>query len=300
MFVVLNAASGAQPTASVQAVIEAQLREAGRDHAVLASTVTGGLEAATRHAVELALARGGALVAAGGDGTLNRVAQAALEADLPFGAIALGTFNYFARAQALPLDVAAATRALLSPRLRAVQVGVVNGRVFLVNASLGLYPQLLADREQFKARFGRHRAVAFAAAIGTILQSRRRLDLAVEAQAGTRTLRTAALVVDNNRLQLEQLGLPEAEAVEQGRLVAMFVKPSAPGALLGLLARALLRGLAGTPEVERLAVRRLRVTLLGAAARATLSVAVDGETLRMSSPLEFSVAPRPLQLIVPP
>jgi diacylglycerol kinase family enzyme len=296
---VLNAASGAQSTATVQAAIESQLREDGRQHGILASTAAGGLEAATQRAVELARACGGAVVAAGGDGTLNSVAQAALQADLPFGAIALGTFNYFARAQSLPLEAAAATRAALSPHLRPVQVGLVNGRVFLVNASLGLYPQLLADREQFKARFGRHRLVAFAAAIGTILQSGRRLRLAVETAGEARTIRTAALVVDNNRLQLEQLGLPEADAVEQGRLVAMFVKPSAPGALLGLLARALLRGLDGAAEVERLAVRRLRVAPLGAAARATLPVAVDGETLRMSLPLEFSVAPRPLRLIAP-
>jgi diacylglycerol kinase family enzyme len=227
------------------------------------------------------------------------VAQAALAADLPFGAIALGTFNYFARAQSLPLDAAEAARAALLPGLRPVQVGLVNGRVFLVNASLGLYPQLLADREHFKARYGRRRLVAFAAALGTILRAGRRLSLVVETPRETRTILTAALVVDNNRLQLEQLGLPEAGAVEQGRLVAMFVKPAAPSALLRLLARALLHRLDGTREVERLAVRGLRVTLRGGPGRATLPVAVDGEPLRMSLPLEFSVAPRPLRLIAP-
>ena len=42
-----------------------------------------------------------------------------------------------------------------------MQVGLVNDRVFLVNASLGLYAKLLEDREAFKAQYGRHRWVAF-------------------------------------------------------------------------------------------------------------------------------------------
>lgn len=298
LFVVLNVASGTQ-SAATQAVIESALRDAGRRFEILPSSAPGGLQAATRSAIDLARGCDGGVVAAGGDGTLNAVAQAALASDLPFGAIALGTFNYFARAQSLPLDAAAAVRAVLLPGLRPVQVGLVNGHVFLVNASLGLYPQLLADREHFEARFGRRRLVAFAAALGTILRAGRRLHLRVETPRESRTILTAALVVDNNRLQLEQLGLPEADAVERGRLVAMFVKPAAPAALLGLLTRALLRRLDGTREVERLAVRRLRVALPGDRVRATLPVAVDGEPLRMSLPLEFSVAPQPLRLIAP-
>lgn len=249
--------------------------------------------------MQLARASGGALVAAGGDGTLNTVAQAALADDLPFGAIALGTFNYFARAQSLPLEPRAAAEAVLAPGLRPVQVGLVNGRVFLVNASLGLYPQLLADRERFKQRFGRSRPVAFVAALATILHAGRRLRLAVETPQDSRIVVTTALVVDNNRLQLEQLGLPEARAVEAGRLVAMFVKPASTGALIALLARALLRGIEGSEQVERLALRRLQVTLARGPAHAVVPLAIDGEPLRMQLPVEFTVAPRPLRLIAP-
>ena len=189
---------------------------------------------------------------------------------------------------------------MLSPQLRPVQVGRVNGRPFLVNASLGLYPQLLEDREQFKARFGRRRAIALVAALATIVRADTRLSLEIETADTRRVLRTAALVVGNNRLQLEQLGLPEAPAVDHGRLVAMFVRPTGTAALLWLLARAFAARLDGTREVERLTVPRLRVSLAGASRRALpLQVAVDGETQRMSQPLTFEVAPRPLQLIAP-
>ena len=85
-----------------------------------------------------------------------------------------------------------------------------------------------------------------------------------------------------------------------GRLVAMFVKPTATGALLRLLGRALLRQLDGTDEVERLALRRLQVTLAHGPPHASVPLAIDGEPLRMQLPVEFTVAPRPLRLIAPP
>jgi diacylglycerol kinase family enzyme len=297
---VLNVASGEHPGTPVRTTIETVLREAGRPFAVFDSDAPGGVANATRLAMERAREVDGAVVAAGGDGTLNAVAQAALAADRPFGAIALGTFNYFAREQALPLEPEAATRAVLSPQLRPVQVGLVNGRPFLVNASLGLYPQLLEDREQFKARFGRRRVIALLAALGTLVRADTRLALEIETADTRRVLRTAALVVGNNRLQLEQLGLPEAPVVDHGLLVAMFVRPTGTAALLWLLARAFAGQLDGTREVERLAIRRLQVSLAGARRRAPLRVALDGETLLMPQPLTFEVAPRPLRLIAPP
>jgi diacylglycerol kinase family enzyme len=297
---VLNVASGEHPGPPVRTTIESVLRAADRPFELFDSDAPGGVAVATRRAIERARAVEGAVVAAGGDGTLNAVAQAALAADCPFGAIALGTFNYFAREQGLPLEPEAATRTVLSPQLRPVQVGLVNGRLFLVNASLGLYPQLLEDREQFKSRFGRRRVIALLAALGTIVRADTRLALEIETADTRRVLRTAALVVGNNRLQLEQLGLPEAPAVDHGLLVAMFVRPTGTGTLLWLLARAFAGRLEGTREVERLAIRRLRVSLAGGARRRPpLRVAVDGETLLMPQPLTFEVAPRPLQLIAP-
>jgi diacylglycerol kinase family enzyme len=297
---VLNVGSGEHPGPPVRTTIESVLGAAGRPFEIFDTEVPGGIAVATRRAVERAREVDGAVVAAGGDGTLNAVAQAALAADRPFGAIALGTFNYFARDQSLPLEPEAATRAVLLPDLRPVQVGLVNGRLFLVNASLGLYPQLLEDREQFKSRFGRRRVIALLAALGTIARADTRLSLEIETADTRRVLRTAALVVGNNRLQLEQLGLPEAPVVDHGLLVAMFVRPTGTATLLWLLARAFAGRLDGTREVERLALPRLQVSLSGGARRrAPLRLAVDGETLLMPQPLTFEVAPRPLMLIAP-
>ena len=97
-----------------------------------------------------------------------------------------------------------------------MQVGLVNDRVFLVNASLGLYPQLLEDREAWKRRLGRSRLVALAAALATLLRAHRRLRLASSTAAAPRDVRTPTLFVGNNRLQMEQIGI-RSQAFDEGR-----------------------------------------------------------------------------------
>ena len=143
------------------------------------------------HAAEAARDNAGLLVAAGGDGTINAVAAAALRAGVPMGVVPMGTFNYFSREQGLDLDAEAAVlqllEALRAGELRPVQVGFVNDRVFLVNASVGLYPRLLAEREQATRKLGRSRAVAMAAAVWSMLRpsARRRWRVVVRARQGT-------------------------------------------------------------------------------------------------------------------
>ena len=167
------------------------------------------MQALAQQAVECARAERGVVVAAGGDGTLNTVAQAVLGSGCAFGVLPQGTFNYFGRNHGIPSDTAAATRLLLSARAQPVQVGLVNERVFLVNASLGLYPQLLEDREAWKQQYGRHRLVAFGSALATLLREHRQLRIRVERAGKAHVVRTPTLFVANNRLQLEQIGIDE-------------------------------------------------------------------------------------------
>jgi len=96
-----------------------------------------------------------------------------------------------------------------------VQVAAVKDRVFLVNASLGLYPDLLEDREAFKARFGRSRWVAFWAACTTLLRAQRRLRVHIEMGNAVRDLQALTLFVGNNRLQLQQLGAEPQDTVRR-------------------------------------------------------------------------------------
>ncbi|MES2423238.1 MAG: diacylglycerol kinase family protein [Pseudomonadota bacterium] len=299
LFIVHNAASGSQDTDATRQTIAEVLNAAGRTHHLRAVESGAQFQATVRRAVADAKASGGVVVAAGGDGTINAVAAATLGSGCPFGVLPQGTFNYFSRTHGIPLDAAEATQQLLSPQAWPVQVGLVNERVFLVNASLGLYPQLLEDREAYKSQFGRNRLVALGAGLVTLLREHRQLRLRIEQADCTRMQRTPTLFVGNNALQLAQIGMPEAPLLEQGLLAAIVLKPVGTLAMLGLLARGALGRLGEDDSVESFAFRSITVTPALPYGTRRVKIATDGEICWLKAPLVFRVAPEPLYLLKP-
>ncbi|KQW50834.1 MULTISPECIES: diacylglycerol kinase family protein [unclassified Roseateles] len=297
-FVVFNHASGRGDRDEVGPAVEAACATAGRRCELFPVDRPARLPEIARRAVQRAREAGGTVVAAGGDGTINGVAQAVLGSGCRFGVLPRGTFNYFSRTHGIPQDLDGALRVLLTEDAVAVQVGLVNERVFLVNASLGLYPQLLEEREAWKQQFGRSRLVALGAGVRTLMRGHRSLRLIIEQGGQSRQVRTATLFVGNNALQMEQVGLPEARAIDAGCLAGVVLKPVGRWALLALLARGAFGQLGAADQVQNFAFRRLTVTARSFGAR-RIKVATDGEVLRMQMPLRFEVAPHPLLLIRP-
>jgi len=259
LFIVLNAGAGRRDARETEATMRAILTQAARPHTILRSDRPQHLPALAQRAVQLAQAQQGIVVAAGGDGTINTVVQAVLPSGCPCGVVPQGTFNYFGRTHQIPEATGEATHALLHATVRPVQVGLLNERVFLINASLGLYPQILEDREGYKRRYGRHRLVALWAALMTVLRPPRRMALTLEHGGETRVMPTATLVVGNNWLQLAQLGIAEAPVVRQGQLVALVLRPMSRLALYGLVVRRALGQLGQAETVETFPFERLTI-----------------------------------------
>ncbi len=295
LFIVLNTGSGRGDAQALQDTIRRVLDEAGRRYQLMPVDDPSRLVATARDAVAQARQAEGIVVAAGGDGTLNAVASQVLGQGVPFGILPQGTFNYFGRRYGISQDTEPALRGLLGGELRPVQVGLLNGRLFLVNASLGLYPQLLEDREAYKQRFGRSRLVALWSGLVTLLRAPRQLSLRLEYEGRVRDLRAPTLVVGNNRLQLEHIGIDPTE-LDRNRLVAMATRPVGTLALYGLLLRGLFSRLGDAEHVVNFAFDRLAVSIRG---RRRVKVAMDGEISWMDAPLEFKVSETPLPLVVP-
>jgi diacylglycerol kinase family enzyme len=297
LYVVLNAGSGKDDADEAARQIAAILSEAGRAHDIVRIGASTSLEQATGHAVAAARRSGGIVVGAGGDGTLNAVAQAALRNGCPFGVIPQGTFNYFARAHGIPEETAEATRALLTANVRRVQVGLVNDELFLVNASLGLYPETLEVREEQKKRHGRRRSVALWATLITVLRGYRPMRLRIERGDEVRELSTLTLFIGLNALQLEQAGLDESSGAA-GPLTAIVLKPVSTARLLWLMVRGAMGELAHERGVETFGSSRLSVAPTNRRMQ-RIKVATDGETRWMRPPLDFRLASEPLLLLVP-
>lgn len=298
IFIVFNVGSGHRDANEEKTAIGGILREGGREFEFLESSGAEPLDKLAERAVALAKARQGVVAAAGGDGTINAVANAVLGSGCPFGVLPQGTFNYFGRDNAISQDSSKAAQVLLRGRISPVQAGRVNGRLFLVNASVGLYPQILEDREAWKSQLGRSRFVAFISGIASLLKARRQLRLQIESGGQSMSLRTPTLFVGNNRLQLTQVGIDvqHSQAVAQGQLTAVAVRPIGTLALFGLLARGMLGRLGEAEHIQSFSFRRLTVVPKG---MRRIKVATDGEIVWMQTPLVFEVAPQPLLLLVP-
>ncbi len=298
--IVINGRAGAAEGDARRGELEAALGAQGLAFEFFSAGGGDEMPDCAARAVQHAREKQGLVVAVGGDGTINTVAQALQGFEVPFGVLPAGTFNYFARAHALPEDPQGAVALWRQGDPQPVQAGWVNDRLFVVNASIGLYPKLLRAREEDNARLGRWRVVAAWAALRTVLRDNRSLPLDLDSDGRTERVRTPTLFVGNNRLQLEQFGLPQAQALHGGgALAAVRVRPLGRWQLIALALRGLMGSLGPAPEVSATLVRELRVAPRGRRAGRPLPVAFDGELCTMAPPLRFRVAPAALWLIKP-
>ena len=205
---------------------------------------------------------------------------------------------------ALHADQTEAVGLLLRAAPTPVQVARINDRVFLVNASLGLYPELLEDREAYKARFGRSRWVAFVAACATLLRAQRRLRLHIEMGGTARDVQTLTLFVGNNRLQLQQVGAEPEDTLAgtpgAGSMAALILRPIGTLSMIRLMLHGAMGTLGEAQSVERFEFHHMVVRPTLAPGRRLVKVAFDGEVRRMRAPLDFRVLEKPLYLLMPP
>lgn len=253
------------------------------------------LEQKAREALAAARADGGVVAVAGGDGTLRSVAQLAADSGVVMAAVPTGTFNYFGRNYRIPEEPEGALRIALKGIPRAVDLGEVNGQVFLINASYGLYSRLIRVREAYSRHWGRNRVVAILSTLIGLL--RRHPSLEVELSIGDQRQRvdTPMIFIGNNALQLRSVSLDVARCVQESRLAVVVMRPVRRWELLRLA----LRGLARQLEAEQSLDSFCADSLVISQRRRVVEVVLDGERLSLAMPLRFAIRRRALQLMVP-
>lgn len=296
-FILINAGSGNQDASAVEQAMHAVLTEFGQNHEFVHIGEAERLpELARRHAAQ-ARALDGALVVVGGDGTISGALEAALDEQCLFAVVPVGTFNYFARAHDISEDPAEATRTFLNGVATPVRIGLVGGRPFAVNASIGLHPKALEERERAQAKLGRSRFVSIGSALMTLLRGHRQLSLVLDHDGVIERQHSSTLVVANNPLQLEQVGVDEGVGSDPGRLTAITVAAAGIWSALGLFLRSALGRLSESANATTFSFERLSVSCARTYMSRRLKVAVDGEIHWHDPPLVFEAASRRLQLL---
>lgn len=234
------------------------------------------------------------IVAAGGDGTINSVAAAVLDTDKVLGVLPLGTLNHFAKDLGIPIELETAARTIIAGHTTEVDVAEVNGRVFLNNSSLGLYPMIVREREK-RQRLGFGKWPAF---IWATIQALRRyplLDIQLRVNDELLHRTTPFVFVGNNEYAMDLFNIGARDRLDKGVLSIYITQRTSRFKLITLALRAVLGNLRNDKDFLELRSNEVKI----ATRHKRLRVAFDGEIEVMKPPLEYKVRSRALRVIVP-
>lgn len=232
-----------------------------------------------------------AIVAAGGDGTMNAVIDGVIATGLPLGVMPMGTANDLARTLALPLDdLDACARAIAGGRTRRIDVGDVNGETYFNVASIGLSAelaqQLTAER---KRRFGK---LAYAITAFNVLLRARPFSATIRTREGAQKVRTMQIAVGNGLYYGGGNAVQEHATIDDGHLDLYSLEISDVWKL-ALMARSFRAGKHGLWSE----VRTDKCVEYEIATRKPMPVNADGEILTQT-PAKFSIRQRALSVFV--
>lgn len=234
------------------------------------------------------------VVAGGGDGTVNAVAGKLAGTDTPLGVLPMGTLNHFAKDAGIPLNLAAAVRNLFTGQVTRVDVGEVNGRVFVNNSGVGFYPHFVRQREE-QEKHGHVKRVAFMLALRAVVRRYIRLRIKVRMdQADALEHVTPFLFVGNNRYQTSGLRIGTRSGLDSGRLWVCTAPTLGRRHVITVAMRTLFGG-ATDQELSAFEAQELWVE----PGTARVNVSADGEVSIMDAPLHYKIRPRALGVVVP-
>ncbi len=290
--IILNAGAGRGNAPDQARRIEERFAASG----VPARAVLVGDGAQITQAAAAAVQAGAALVVAGGgDGTVSAVASRLAGTGIAMGVLPMGTLNHFAKDLAIPLQLDDAVATIARGRAIAIDAAEVNGRLFINNSSLGLYPDIVLDREHQRHRLGRGKWRALLAACVHAVRRYPVLTLEIELDGHAYERRSSFVFIGNNEYRMEGFTIGERASISGARLSLYVTQRTGRFGLLRLALRALAGRLRQARDFDMVTARSLVVRT----AQRRVRVATDGEVHLMQSPLHYRIRPGALRVIVP-
>lgn len=290
--VIINATSGAGDKEEVRERITDFFKSRDKDARILFAREGAEIETLTRRAVEEDCCP---IIAGGGDGTINAVASHVVGTNRTLGVLPLGTLNHFAKDMQVPLELEMAARVCLEGRVAHVDVGEVNGRIFLNNSSLGLYPSIVREREKLRHRLGHSKWRAFFWASLTVLKRYPFLSVRLSTDEKELARRSPFIFIGNNEYEMENFNIGSRACLDKGQLSLYIAHRTGRLGLVRLALRALFGDVRDEKDFDALCTKEIWIETR----RPRLRVATDGEVTIMQTPLHYRVRPGALRILVP-
>lgn len=291
MIVILNGGAAAANREKAR-VVEEAFRACGVDPVIEFAAPGDDLQAAARKA---AAGPHEIVVAGGGDGTLSAVASAVVEAGKVFAVLPMGTLNHFAKDLGIPLRLEDAVHTAALGRTIAVDLGAVNGRRFLNNSGLGIYPAIVQSREAQQAEFGRGKWPAFVRAAVTAFRQYPFMHLQITVDGQQLRRKTVFLFVGNNEYEFSGFRAGGRSCMDAGHLGLCLAHRTGRLGILRLASRALIGRLSQAEDFETFCVDEALIE----SRKQRLLVSLDGEVIHLETPLRYRIQRGALRVRVP-
>jgi diacylglycerol kinase family enzyme len=250
-------------------------------------------------AIAAAAGRGGvdAVVVGGGDSTLRCAAAQLAGGEIPLGVLPLGTLNHFARDLGIAFELAAAVAVIAARHVLTVDVGEVNGEVFLNTSVLGFYPRVVLERDRERRRLGRGKWLAALVALVRVLPRARSLAVSIEIDGTTVERRTRFVFTGTREYTMNVFAqlATAGERSESGLLHLYVARGTRRWQLLWLGLRALFQDVSQTDHFDCWRAPAFTLDLRGA----RTPVFLDGEVVELAPPLRYRSLPRKLKVLAP-
>jgi diacylglycerol kinase family enzyme len=292
MIVILNRGAGRHQD-ETQAQIEKFFRSRGVGAQMLVARDGGEI---ARLAADAARSDTEVIVAAGGDGTIDGIASALANTGKILGVIPLGTFNLLARRLNIPVDLEGALQTVVNGRVAEINVGEVNGRVFLSRSSVGLYPLALHQREKMYRRLGRSRLIALLSGATALVRWGNIMTIRLTTEEDGHLFRSRFVFVCNNPAELDYFNLPGRQCIDADKFAVYVPKPLSPAGIVRLGFRMLGRRAQECRDFETFCARDVSFEIKPS----RVPVSLDGEVEVMQSPLHYRLRPGALRIRLPP
>lgn len=291
--VIINAAAGEHLQRPNAEALQQAFADRGVEARILHANGTEVVEIAER-AVQ---GDADAIVAGGGDGTINTVVSVMLRSTAPakpLGILPLGTLNHLAKDLNIPLEIEKSVDTIAGGHVVEIDLAQVNDRFFINNSSLGLYPSIVRERQK-QQRLGSGKWPAFVWAAFSVLRRYPFLDLQLKVKDKELKTVTPFVFVGNNKYEMESLNIGSRSRLNGGSLSLYMTKKTGRLQLIRLALLALFRKLRHERDFVAVTTDEVSITTR----KKRLRVALDGEVTVMEPPLRYRIRPRALKVFVP-
>lgn len=256
-------------------------------------TIDGDIDVAAEVRRRLALGEK-LMIAAGGDGTIHHISQALVGTQARLGILPVGTVNHLAKDLHLPLDWKQALEIALHGQPKEIDVGLANGIYFINILMLGVYPDVVREREKLRGKHGRVRAYFRASRLA--FQRYRHVSFVFESDQRMEVVKTHIFAVAVNPYDLENAGLVAPKvAFDHGKLAVYWLPKMSRLHTLRAFSRYLRGRMKLGDELRYFSTRQLTIH----SRHSRMRVGVDGELRQLDSPLRVTIVPRALTVMVP-